>query len=86
MSAKRSAPEGGWPGCDPFRRSDAEIQPARAPPPVDVLGVGGAARKPIEFEQHSNVLNQYVLHDNQLAILIDNAIPSLGYQKFKNAR
>lgn len=42
--------------------------------------------KPIEFEQHSNVLNQYVVYDNQLAILIDNAIPSLGYQKFKNAR
>lgn len=40
----------------------------------------------IEFEQHINVLNQYVVRDNQLAILIDNAIPSLGYQRFKNAR
>ncbi|MDC1282336.1 hypothetical protein N8Z10_00120 [bacterium] len=42
--------------------------------------------QPIEFEQHSNVLNQYVVRDNQLAIVIDNAIPSLGFQKFANAR
>jgi hypothetical protein len=41
---------------------------------------------PIEFEQHSNVLNQYVVRDNQLAVIIDNAIPSLGFQKFANAR
>jgi hypothetical protein len=41
---------------------------------------------PIEFEQHSNVLNQYVVRDNQLALIIDNAIPSLGFQKFANAR
>jgi hypothetical protein len=41
---------------------------------------------PIEFEQHSNVLNQYVVRDNQLAKVIDNAIPSLGFQKFANAR
>jgi len=41
---------------------------------------------PIELEQHSNVLNQYVVRDNQLAIIIDNAIPSLGFQKFANAR
>jgi hypothetical protein len=40
----------------------------------------------IEEEQHSNILNQYVVRDNQLSILIDNAIPSLGYQRFKNAR
>lgn len=40
----------------------------------------------IEYEQHHNVLNQYVVRDNQLAILIDNSIPSLGYQRFKNAR
>jgi hypothetical protein len=42
--------------------------------------------KPIEYEQHSNVLNQYVVRDNQLAQVIDNAIPSLGFQKFANAR
>lgn len=41
---------------------------------------------PIELEQHSNILNQYVVRDNQLAVIIDNAIPSLGFQKFANAR
>lgn len=41
---------------------------------------------PIELEQHSNVLNQYVVRDNQLATIIDNAIPSLGFQKFVNAK
>jgi hypothetical protein len=40
----------------------------------------------IEQEQHSNILNQYVVRDNQLSIIIDNAIPSLGYQRFNNAR
>jgi hypothetical protein len=42
--------------------------------------------KTIELEQHHNVLNQYVVRDNQLASIIDNAIPSIGFQKFKNAR
>lgn len=42
--------------------------------------------KVIEFEQHHNILNQYVVRDNQLSILIDNSIPSLGYQRFKSAR
>ena len=42
--------------------------------------------KPIELEQHHNVLNQYVVRDSQLATIIDNAIPSIGFQKFKNAR
>jgi hypothetical protein len=41
---------------------------------------------PIEFEQHSNILNQYVVRDNQYAIIIDNAIPSIGFQKYANAR
>jgi hypothetical protein len=41
---------------------------------------------PIEVEQHSNVLNQYVVRDNQRAMIIDNALPSLGFQKFRNAR
>jgi hypothetical protein len=41
---------------------------------------------PIEEEEHSNVLNQYLVRDNQYAIVIDNAIPSLGFQKFANAR
>jgi len=42
--------------------------------------------KAIESTEFENMLNQYVVHDNQHALLIDNAIPSLGYQKFKNAR
>jgi len=41
---------------------------------------------PIELEQHVNVLNQYVVRDNQLAPVIDNAIPSLGFQKYTNSR
>jgi len=41
---------------------------------------------PIEYEQHSNVLNQYVVRDNQHALIIDNAIPSLGFQRYTNAR
>ena len=40
----------------------------------------------IEEEQHHNILNQYVVRDNQLSIIIDNAIPSLGYQRFKANR
>ena len=42
--------------------------------------------KPLEKAEHMNVLNQYVVRDNQHSLVIDNAIPSLGYQKFKNAR
>jgi hypothetical protein len=40
---------------------------------------------PIEYEEHSNVLNQYVVRDNQYSIIVDNAIPSLGYQKFRGS-
>lgn len=43
-------------------------------------------KTPVEFEQHSNVLNQYMVRDAQQAVIIDNAIPSIGYQKFRNAR
>lgn len=43
-------------------------------------------KTPVEYEQHHNVLNQYLVRDSQLAIIIDNAIPSIGFQKFKNAR
>jgi len=42
--------------------------------------------KAIGILEMPNILNQYVVHDNQHALVIDNAIPSLGYQKFKNAR
>lgn len=41
---------------------------------------------PIEEEQHSNILNQYVVRDNNKSIIIDNAIPSLGFQKFVNSK
>ena len=41
---------------------------------------------PIDEDQDKNVLNQYVVRDNQLSVIIDNAIPSIGFQKFKNAR
>jgi len=40
----------------------------------------------IEEEQRSNVLNQYVVRDNQLAKMIDNAIPSIGFQKFFHSK
>lgn len=40
----------------------------------------------IEDEQRSNILNQYIVRDNQLATLIDNAIPSIGFQKFRHTR
>ena len=40
----------------------------------------------IEEEQRSNILNQYIVRDNQLSRIIDNAIPSLGFQKFKHTR
>lgn len=42
--------------------------------------------KVVEYEQHHNILNQYVVRDNQLSLLIDNSIPSLGFQRFKSAR
>ena len=40
----------------------------------------------IEEEQRSNILNQYIVRDNQLSRVIDNAIPSIGFQKFKHAK
>tara|TARA_R110000803_G_scaffold8697_4_gene27991 strand:+ start:1956 stop:3899 length:1944 start_codon:yes stop_codon:yes gene_type:complete len=42
--------------------------------------------KTIEEEEHSNVLNQSLVRDAQLAKIIDNAIPSLSYQRYYNAR
>jgi len=43
-------------------------------------------KKTIEEEQHSNILNQSLVRDAHLALLIDNAIPSLSYQRYHNAR
>ena len=34
----------------------------------------------------NDILNQYIVRDNQLAKLIDNAIPSIGFQKFRHTR
>lgn len=43
-------------------------------------------KKTIEEEQHSNILNQSLVRDSYLARIIDNAIPSLSYQRYYNAR
>lgn len=40
----------------------------------------------IEEEQHSNILNQYVVRDADKVIVTDNAIPSSTLVKLKNAR
>ena len=42
--------------------------------------------KTIEEEQHTNVLQQYVVRDSQRALIIDNAIPSLQLQKYGSSR
>ena len=42
--------------------------------------------KEITASEEIAILNQYVVRDNDHSIIIDNAIPSLGYQKFKNAK
>jgi hypothetical protein len=42
--------------------------------------------KPMDSTEYLNIINQYVVKDNQHALVIDNAVPSLGYQRFKNAR
>ena len=42
--------------------------------------------KPLDSTEHLNIINQYIVRDNQHALVIDNAVPSLGYQRFKNAR
>ena len=43
-------------------------------------------KKTIEQEQHHNILNQSLVRDAHLALMIDNAIPSLSYQRYHNAR
>ena len=43
-------------------------------------------KKTIEEEQHSNILNQSLVRDAHLALMVDNAIPSLSYQRYRNAR
>jgi len=42
--------------------------------------------KPIEIDQQSLVLSQYVVDDNQLADVIDNASPELRLATVNNPR
>jgi hypothetical protein len=42
--------------------------------------------KPIELEQHTNILQQYVVRDNHLAKIIDNAIPSIQLRRYNQNR
>ena len=43
-------------------------------------------KKPIEAEQRVNILQQYVVRDNQLALIIDNAIPSIQLRRYNQNR
>ena len=43
-------------------------------------------KKTIGLDQHMNVLQQYVVRDNQLAHIIDNAIPSIGLRRYNQSR
>ena len=42
--------------------------------------------KPLDEEQHSNILNQYVVRDSDKAILIDNALPQVKLMRLANNR
>ncbi len=43
-------------------------------------------KKTIGADQHRNVLQQYVVRDNQLAHIIDNAIPSIQLRRYNQSR
>ena len=43
-------------------------------------------KKPIEAEQRVNILQQYIVRDNQLALIIDNAIPSIQLRRYNQNR
>jgi hypothetical protein len=43
-------------------------------------------KKPIEAEQRINILQQYIVRDNQFATIIDNAIPSIQLRRYNQAR
>lgn len=43
-------------------------------------------KKTIEREQHLNVLQQYVVRDNHLAHIIDNAVPSIQLRRYNQNR
>ncbi len=42
--------------------------------------------KTIEKDQHKNILQQYIVRDNQYASIIDNAIPSIQLRKYSQNR
>ena len=42
--------------------------------------------KPIEAEQRLNILQQYIVRDNHLATIIDNAIPSIQLRRYNQNR
>ena len=43
-------------------------------------------KKVIGQGQHRNVLQQYIVRDNQLADIIDNAIPSIQLRRYNQSR
>ena len=43
-------------------------------------------KKTIGQSQQRNVLQQYVVRDNQLATIIDNAIPSIQLRRYNQSR
>lgn len=43
-------------------------------------------KKPIEAEQRLNILQQYIVRDNHLATVIDNAVPSIQLRRYNQAR
>jgi hypothetical protein len=55
------------------------------PGPVKITNIR-LFKKPIELEQRINVLQQYVVRDNQLATIIDNAVPSIQLRRYNQAR
>ena len=42
--------------------------------------------KPIESEQRLNILQQYIVRDNHMATVIDNAIPSIQLRRYNQSR
>ena len=43
-------------------------------------------KKTIGQDQHLNILQQFIVRDNNLAYIIDNAVPSIGLRKYNQPR
>ena len=43
-------------------------------------------KKVVGKDQHKNILQQYIVRDNHLAYIIDNAIPSIQLRKYNQNR